>query len=183
MLKQLTEELNQLLSLKIITKEDENKFYKRITEGKLTQDENKESHICVYFAAFDPHARQVFIGRHRKSGLWLFNGGHIDKGETLHNALKREISEEWGISIDLKLLSLPSLLTLTRTKENLNQKCKWHFDIWYFVKVNKYIFFPVREKLEKEFSKMKWLYTKDAIKLVIDPNTIRTLELMEKQFV
>ncbi|MFC1790200.1 NUDIX domain-containing protein [Patescibacteria group bacterium] len=74
-----------------------NQFRKRATEGQLTRDENPQTHFCVYFAACDPKAKRVFLGNHKKSGLWLFNGGHIDEGETPNEALAREISEEWGI--------------------------------------------------------------------------------------
>jgi len=54
------------------------KFRQRLKEGKLTKNENPESHFCAYFAACDFKAEQLFIGHHIKSGLWLFNGGHID---------------------------------------------------------------------------------------------------------
>ena len=69
-------------------------FEKRLLEGKLTRDENPTSHFCVYFSAFDPKSQKVFIGFHKKSRLWLFNGGHMDKGETPMEAIKREMGEE-----------------------------------------------------------------------------------------
>lgn len=68
-------------------------FFSRIEKGQLTRDENISSHFCVYFAAYDPECKQVFIGQHKKSGLWLFNGGHIDKGETPNETLKREMGD------------------------------------------------------------------------------------------
>src|SRR5258708_633265 len=71
-------------------------YLRRLTEGLLTRDENLEDHFCVYFAGFSSSDKTVFIGHHKKSDLWLFNGGHIDKGETPTDALLREISEEWG---------------------------------------------------------------------------------------
>lgn len=180
----LTEEILHILSLplslQIASQIDKQKFFNRISKGKLTRDENIESHLCVYFAAFDPQQKQVFIGKHRKSDLWLFNGGHIDPQETSVETLKREISEEWGIPVNLKNMLRPSLLTVTDIRENQRQKCKRHYDIWYFINVDKKIFFPMRKKLEAEFSEMKWVSINMAHKLVTDLNTTTVLIKMEQ---
>ncbi len=85
----LSQNLRQLLSQLIVSQIDKSKFLHRLTKDKLTRDENIKYHICIYFAAYDPVAKQVFIGSHKKSGLWLFNGGHIEKGETLLDSLER----------------------------------------------------------------------------------------------
>ena len=74
------------------------KYVKRVTKGGLlTRDENPESHFCVYFLPYNQKTNEVFIIHHKKSGLWLSPGGHIDKGEDLLRAVNREISEELGI--------------------------------------------------------------------------------------
>jgi len=36
---------------------------------------------------------------HHKSETWTLPGGHIEKGETLHQAIKREIREECNVKI------------------------------------------------------------------------------------
>ena len=73
--------------LKIVGSNDFNdvslKYKDRIKQGDFTRDENPASHFCVYFASFDENKKEIFIGHHKKSGLWLFNGGHIDKGEII----------------------------------------------------------------------------------------------------
>tara|TARA_Y100000310_G_scaffold341250_1_gene439813 strand:- start:2851 stop:3315 length:465 start_codon:yes stop_codon:yes gene_type:complete len=43
----------------------------------------------------------VLLVRHRKLGLWLPIGGHIDDGEHPEEALEREIQEECGLEVDL----------------------------------------------------------------------------------
>ena len=82
----LADELKELLknktSIEIIPR-----FLERFSMGNLTRDEDNKSHFCAYFAAYDPNAKEVFIGHHKKSGLWLFNGGHIDKDENLKQKL------------------------------------------------------------------------------------------------
>jgi len=44
-------------------------FKKRIKESNFSKDENEFSHFCVYFPAYDPKNKLVFIGHHKKSGI------------------------------------------------------------------------------------------------------------------
>lgn len=37
-------------------------------------------------------------------GFWILPGGHVDYGETVEKAIKREIKEELGISVKIKKL-------------------------------------------------------------------------------
>lgn len=156
-------------------------FASRVKEGQLTRDENTFSHFCVYFAAYDPDSKDVYIGHHKKSGLWLFNGGHIDKGETPDEALEREIGEEWGVEIDLKGVGEPKLLTITPIN-NPKVKCTRHYDIWYFVPVSKTGFAPDKEKLDTEFHTTGWKDIEEAKVLVTDLNTLKALSEFEKLF-
>lgn len=139
--------------------------------AKLTRDENKNSHFCVYFPAFDPREKEIFIGHHKKSGLWLVNGGHMDKGENIHQTLKREIYEEWGLKFDIKNLS-PVFLTITKILHNPKIPCKIHFDIWFMIETDKNTFKPDKEKLDKEFFEMRWMKIDEAKKLTKDQSTI-----------
>ena len=98
-------------------------FLARAKRGLLTRDENPQTHFCVYFAGYDPQSEMVFVGHHIKSGLWLFNGGHIDEGEIPMEALRREVGEEWGNGIRLDDEYAPSLLTITKIENPTRQKC------------------------------------------------------------
>jgi 8-oxo-dGTP pyrophosphatase MutT (NUDIX family) len=151
----------------------------RIREGKISRDENPGSHFCVYFAAYDPEERLVFIGRHIKSGLWLFNGGHIDKNESPTQTLVREIKEEWGNSIKIDRIEKPRLLTIT-TIDNQIQPCKTHFDIWYFLPFNSETFNPNQELLAAEFHETGWKTLKEARRLTKDKNTLEGIDEIEK---
>ncbi len=44
---------------------------------------------------------KVLLVHHRKLGIWLAVGGHIDENETPDIALKREAKEEAGIDIEV----------------------------------------------------------------------------------
>jgi 8-oxo-dGTP pyrophosphatase MutT (NUDIX family) len=158
-------------------------YSSRLEEGKLTRDENINTHFVVMFAAYDPESKQVFIGHHKKSGLWLFNGGHIDKGETPDETLKREMGEEWGLEIELQTIGEPKLITITHIKnEHTTIECKEHYDIWYFVPVLKQNFNPKKENLDSEFYTTDWKSIEQARGVVTDPSNLKALFEFEKLF-
>jgi len=157
-------------------------FVSRAKKGQLTRDENPTTHFCVYFAAFDQKKEKVFIGHHKKSGLWIFNGGHIDKGETPEEALSREIGEEWGLEIDLKRIGEPKLFTITPIHNPTKQKCTKHYDIWYFVPVSQATFTPSKKNLDTEFYTTGWYSIKDSRVMITDPNTLIALSEFERSF-
>ncbi len=49
---------------------------------------------------------QVLLGQKKDgdmphSGVWHFLGGHVDKGEQLDDAIKREVKEETGLDVEV----------------------------------------------------------------------------------
>ena len=181
MAKELSRELEELVKSDEFDPDTSEKFLQRISEGNLTRDEEPYTHFCVYFAAFDPLKNNVFVGHHRKSGLWLFNGGHIDEGESLSEALEREISEEWGVKIPVEDLKRPLLITVTEIPPNQKQVCRTHYDIWYFVPSNEDTASFNQDLLTKEFFKNSWLTLPDARSRITDPSTLKALVLLEQR--
>jgi 8-oxo-dGTP pyrophosphatase MutT (NUDIX family) len=185
MTERLVNEINNIFSTEVSVTEEVRKAYlQRLTEGQLTRDENPQTHFCVYFAGFSPETNEVFIGHHKKSGLWLFNGGHIDEGETPTEALFREIGEEWG---DVKQIGLPEdavgkpeLLTITEIDNPTKQKCRRHYDIWHFVWADKNTFRPDQSKLDKEFHETRWVSLDEAKSLITDPSTLEAIDHLDK---
>ena len=147
------------------------KFLERIREREFTKDEDSRSHLCAYFAAYDSKARKVFIGHHKKSGLWLFNGGHIDEGETMEQTLAREIGEEWGLDANDFEINRPAMLSITEIHNPEKQPCNWHFDIWNFLDVDKNTFKPDEKKVLEEFYEFGWKNLKEARELIKDKHT------------
>lgn len=41
---------------------------------------------------------KYILVKHHKSDMWTTPGGHVDKGEAIHKAIKREIKEEFNIT-------------------------------------------------------------------------------------
>ena len=170
----LAVELRNLIKAKFENSPLSKRFLDRIEEVKLTRDENPLTHFGVYFAGFDPKIKEVFVGMHKKSDLWLFNGGHIDHGELLRETLAREMGEEWGFVHPAAKTLDPSLLTITKITSS-KQICRLHYDIWYFVPVDKTSFSPDKSKLAKEFHQIKWVSFAEARKAITDSNTLIAL--------
>lgn len=152
-----------------------NEYLQRLQDGLLTRDENSESHFCTYFLPYNRDSKKVFMVHHKKSGLWLSPGGHIDKGETVVQALNREIDEELGVKDFYKVDPTPFLLTITPIK-NQTQPCKKHYDIWYLVETdgNDFNINPA------EFHDTKWLTISEARQIVTEPQNIKALDILEK---
>ncbi len=152
-------------------------FLARFYEGQPTRDEEKASHFCVYFLPYNPGSKKVFIVHHKKSGLWLSPGGHIDKGETPLEALAREMKEELGVAYEPSANSQPFLLTITPI-ENAIQPCKAHYDLWFSVRQDGGHF----QIDPREFHQTRWLTVAEARELVTDPPNLEALENIEQNF-
>lgn len=173
----LSKQLKSLLKSRRFDAEIIKRYRSRLREGRLTRDENPISHVCVYFAAFDPERKEVFIGHHKKSNLWLFTGGHIDKGELIEESVSREIWEEWGQRIAPADIPQPSFLTITRWMKSTS--CKTHFDIWHFFPVNKKRFFVDQSKIAEEFHEIRWGKIKAVAQKIKDPATLDAVSIMK----
>ncbi|MCG2689938.1 NUDIX domain-containing protein [Candidatus Parcubacteria bacterium] len=149
-------------------------FLSRAEEGLLTRDENEKTHFCVYFLPFNREEKRVFITHHKKSGLWISPGGHIDKGESAWQAVNREINEELGMKHFFKEEPLPFLLTITPIKVDI-RPCKVHYDIWYLVETDgsKFNLDPA------EFYSSQWCTFKEARGLVVNRQNLQALDLVE----
>lgn len=175
----LAEEVRRLVETKFGGSPLAEKFLKRVKQGKLTRDENPLTHFGVYFAGFDRKAKEVLVGLHRKSDLWLFNGGHVNRGETLRETLEREMGEEWGFVPPAVKTLESSLLTITEITSD-RQVCRRHYDVWYFVAMDKTIFSPDESRLTKEFHQMKWVNFVEVRKLIKDSNTLGAIDSIHK---
>ncbi len=167
--------LVDIINRAIGKEEVKRKFLDRLRQGQLTRSENPTSHFCVYFAVLDPNEQSVFIGHHKKSGLWLFNGGHMDPGETPTDTVIREAREEWGLTLNQNLLTDPQLVTLTEIEHPERQMCEWHFDFWHFLPFAQSSFHPSHTSLQIEFFFYGWKSFTQAAALLTDANSREAL--------
>ncbi|MGI5826234.1 MAG: NUDIX domain-containing protein [Patescibacteria group bacterium] len=176
----LKHELEEVVNSEVKVKDEvREKFYQRLEIEGLVREENIEDHFACFFLAYDKKYRQVLIGHHKKAGLWLFNGGHIEKGESLEATVTREISEEWGL--DFKDVGSPKLLTITDINNPARQKCRRHYDLWYFFEVDKDSFTPNKELLAIENHETKWLDVAEVRKLNTSTQTLEALDFIESE--
>lgn len=131
---------------------------------------------------------KVLLLHHKKLGVWLYPGGHVEKNETPEQAVKREVKEETGLDIeildekdnklsdinaDVSVLHNPYVILCERVGDH------YHIDIVYLCKIsgkNKKIKYDKNESNDIGFFSVSEL---DNIKLF--PNFKRLLEKVLKK--
>jgi len=118
---------------------------------------------------------KYLLVQHHKSDIWTLPGGHVDEWETLHQAMKREIKEEFNLKMkflgakdDFELENIKSqVLPLAMYKIYYNSKKFWE------VKKCEYIFhaevkqesMPKFKIQEKEIKDYWWFEVREIIKM------------------
>jgi len=111
---------------------------------------------------------KIFLMKsHKWRGKYVLPGGHIELGEKMTEALKREIKEETGLDIyDIRFFSF---------QEFIFDKAFWkkrHFIFFDFVCKT----ISMRVRLNSEGQEYVWVSLENALKLPIEPNTKRSIK-------
>ena len=74
-------------------------------------------HLVAYFLLQDEADGSVLLVDHRKAGMWLPSGGHVEPGEHPAGTVRREVVEELGVPAVFapRFGERPALLTVTET--------------------------------------------------------------------
>ncbi|WP_406039308.1 NUDIX domain-containing protein [Micromonospora sp. NBC_00898] len=74
-------------------------------------------HLVSYFLLHDEADGSVLLVDHRKAGMWLPSGGHVEPGEHPAETVRREVVEELGVPavFSPRFGERPALLTVTET--------------------------------------------------------------------
>lgn len=110
--------------------------------------------------AFILNEEKILFLEHKKYGVWLQPGGHIEEGETPDEAAIRETREETGLEIEIIDEKKPGKGLANRSEDlprpfNVNlhrvEEGHWHCDFQYVARI-------VDETEVKEYSDedMKW---------------------------
>lgn len=98
---------------------------------RIEKPATPDIHLVSYFVMVSSEMNQILLVDHKKAGLWLPPGGHVDPGEDPKETVRREAKEELGIDAEF-LFDEPLLLTVTKTVGNVAR----HTDVslWYLLK-------------------------------------------------
>ena len=107
-------------------------------------------HLVVYFIPVDAAERCLLLGDHRKSGLWLPPGGHVEDGEDPREAVVRETREELGIAAEFAD-DKPLFLTVTPTN---GPNSHLDVDLWFVLRVTRRETKLVPD--QREFKSVRW---------------------------
>lgn len=111
-------------------------------------------HVVSYFVPVDDAGGsvRVLLGAHRKAGLWLPPGGHVEDGEDPRQTVLRESGEELDIHATFHPLAgeSPFFLTVTPTNE-----VNGHLDVslWFLIAVGQ------QDELHpdpREYTQVRW---------------------------
>ncbi|NMB48716.1 NUDIX domain-containing protein [Candidatus Kuenenbacteria bacterium] len=138
--------------------------------------------ITKHFTAttFIVHKQKVLLHLHKKLGIWIPVGGHIDRDEIPEKAALREIKEESGLDVkiynpdkqikmgDVKQLFRPMHILL----ENINQFHQ-HIDFIYYASAKSDKVSPQNG----ETKNLKWFTSDEVKELEGAPENVKALSL------
>lgn len=149
---------------------------------------------CICASAVIVNKGKVYLLKHKKLGVWLYPGGHVDSGEMPHDTAVRETLEETGFEIKLlnhsnrgaekaaysgkEAHELPKPFTIMYENVKYKTGKHIHFDMVYLAKATKRKRFRVSSEESKTF---KWVGPSEIKRLKTYPNVewtlLRALEL------
>lgn len=111
------------------------------------------THLVSYFAVLDESRDELLLVAHRKAGLWLPPGGHVEPGEDPWETVRRECVEELGVpAVPSRAVGdRPLFVTATETRG-----AGRHTDVslWYVVSAEAH---TITWYDEVEFAAIRWL--------------------------
>ncbi|MFI6176813.1 NUDIX domain-containing protein [Nonomuraea sp. NPDC051191] len=120
---------------------------------RLRKPDVPPMHLVSYFVALDEARAELLLVAHRKAGLWLPSGGHVEPMEDPWDTVLRECREELHTEALPSAVSgnRPFFLTVTRTR-----RYEQHTDVslWYVLRSTAG---AVTSFDEGEFEAIKWL--------------------------
>lgn len=103
-------------------------------------------HLVSYFVPFDFKRGEILLVDHRKSGLWLPPGGHVEPDEDPTETVRREAQEELGIEARFSIQK-PLFLTLAWATGHQD------LSLWYLLNLERSE--PIVYD-EREFHQIRW---------------------------
>lgn len=126
------------------------------------------------------HKKKALLHLHKKLGIWLPVGGHIDRDELPHIAALREIKEESGLNAKLynsdKQIEMGNVKQLFRPMyillEDINQFHQ-HIDFIYYATVDS----DILNSQDGETDNLKWFAPEEIKTIEGAPENVKVLSL------
>lgn len=132
-----------------------------------------DPHLVSYFLLIDSLEKQLLLVDHKKAGLWLPSGGHVELNEHPKETVAREIIEELKTQAEFAL-EHPFFLTVTKTVG----ETAGHTDVtfWYLLKgsINQNYCFD-----REEFHQIGWFSPKDIPYERTEPHMRRCIKKLQ----
>jgi len=133
------------------------------------------THLVSYFVPYDKKEGKILLVHHKKAGLWLPPGGHVEVGEHPRDAAFREMKEGLGAEAEF-LFGEPLFITVTKTVN----ETKPHTDVslWYLVEGDslfKYVFD------ENEFNEIAWFSLEACPQNQVEPHLHRFIKKLSQR--
>ncbi|WP_225834615.1 NUDIX hydrolase [Streptomyces sp. NK08204] len=129
-------------------------------------------HLVSYFVVLDNTRGRLLLVAHRKAGLWLPAGGHVEPGEDPWATVVRECHEELGIEAMASPITgeHPLFLTVTRTR---GQSAHTDVSLWYLLNADRH---TITSYDQGEFNEIRWLTDEQVLEEpaeLLDPHMHR----------
>ncbi|EHR6977216.1 NUDIX hydrolase [Salmonella enterica] len=117
-------------------------------------------HVTASALILSPSRDDILLLKHRRFGLWLQPGGHLEPGETPLQAMYREILEETGIQRSQLVLLNPWAVDFNVHKIDANaardEPAHWHADLCYALAAD-----SLQVTLNEESRAFAWVPARD----------------------
>jgi 8-oxo-dGTP diphosphatase len=131
-------------------------------------------HLVSCFPVVDSKADAILLGKHRKSGLWLPPGGHVETGEHPKQTAQRECLDELRQNAEF-LFPTPVFFTITTTVGHLPHE---DMSFWYVLTGNAH---TVPDFDTSEWISMRWFPHGTLPTIGTDPNLGRFMAKISAQ--
>lgn len=136
--------------------QEENCLSRFRTLLKSPQDPFRRSHLPGHVTGsaviVSRDRSQVLLTHHRKLGMWLQLGGHVDENETVMVAAEREAREESGLKSLRTLVDFPIDLDIHGIPANSKEPAHDHYDVRFLLEADETELFEV----SSESNDLKW---------------------------
>ena len=112
-----------------------------------------DPHLVTYFVVLDESRLELLLVAHRKAGLWLPTGGHVEPDEDPWQAVVRECREELDVTArpSRTFGEEPFFVTVTRTR---GPGTHTDVSLWYVVGLTRS---SVTSFDRQEFDRIRWV--------------------------